>query len=91
MTGCTTSHTSTTEVNVTTTDESGTKEYNFSAEDNNGEVSVEESTAETPADSAEAENKGDDYNVDYDVADGNLKLTTTVRQGIPHRRRRPGI
>ncbi len=47
--GCTSTHTSTTEVNVQTTTDEGTKDYNFKSENNNGEITTESTVNETPA------------------------------------------
>ncbi|MCR4591165.1 MAG: hypothetical protein K5668_10145 [Lachnospiraceae bacterium] len=53
LSGCSSTSTSTTEVNVSTTTDEGTKDYNFKTENNNGEITTEKSVEETPAENAE--------------------------------------
>ncbi|MCR5025092.1 MAG: hypothetical protein K6A90_12280 [Lachnospiraceae bacterium] len=49
LSGCSLTSTSTTEVNFSTTTDEGTKDYNFKAENNNGEITTESTEDETPA------------------------------------------
>jgi len=61
--GCTSTSTSTTEVNFSTTTDEGTKNYNYKEENNNGDITTEETYDETPASDTEdadtAESSGD--------------------------------
>ncbi len=49
LAACTSEKTSSTNINITTTTDEGTKEYNYSSENVNGEVTTESSVTETPA------------------------------------------
>ncbi|MCR5746496.1 MAG: hypothetical protein K6G03_02205 [Lachnospiraceae bacterium] len=71
LAGCTSEHTSTTTVDVTTSTDEGTKEYSFKSENNNGEVKTETSVNEIPAgtESTAGVSETDDDS-DFETADG---------------------
>lgn len=70
--GCTSESTSTTEFNVTTTTDEGTKEYNYKSENNNGDVTTSSTVTETPAEE-------DDDTISYEVKDGELIVEAPSR------------
>lgn len=72
LAGCTSESTSTTEFNVTTTTDEGTKEYNYTAENNNGEVTTNTTVTETPA-------EDEDDSIAYEVKDGTLVVNAPSR------------
>lgn len=65
LVGCTSESTSTTEFNVTTTTDEGTKEYSYKSENNNGDVSTSSTVTETA-------NDDEDDTVSYEVKNGTL-------------------
>ena len=65
--GCTSTSTSTTEVNLSATTDEGTKDYSFKEENNNGDITTEESYVETPT--ADTESTGTDESSDDPVKD----------------------
>ncbi len=84
LVACTSEHSSSTNVNVTTTTDEGTKEYNYTEEVKNGEVTTSETVTETPAgenatDAADAtdETSADEFDEDsvtYRIETGYLHV-----------------
>ncbi len=64
LTGCETTTTSTSNVTISTTDENGTKEYNYTEEYNNGVVTTETTVTETSANNETENDESVYYQVD---------------------------
>ena len=90
LAGCTSEHSSTTTANFTVETDEGTTSYNYSSEDNNGEVTTESNVTTTPAaeetteettEEASSEAAGDDSLGDAGTAsdeDGSANSGTAV-------------
>ena len=90
LTACTSESTSSTNVNISTTTDEGTKEFSYSTENNNGEVTTESSVTETPAE--DTDTAGEEGSVEasdammtlIDELDSNLTANWDTEEGDGH-------